>query len=156
MKFNKITAFIMASVLTAGAASSMAASAKEYYVKVMKGDIDGNGRIDIVDYQYVKDHVNKVNLIRASRVAAADVNWDGRVDRKDYLAILDDINGNEAIKSGNVEGNNYVTSDDVQAILDHINGKYALDKYEKVRADINSDGKINITDVSMLQNYLTK
>ena len=147
----------MASALMACSLSAVSANAAIIKSMPMKGDLNGDKVINETDLKIMTNNLaNGFHIANLVIYHAADVNWDGRVDRKDYLAILDDINGNEAIKSGNVEGNNYVTSDDVQAILDHINGKYALDKYEKVRADINSDGKINITDVSMLQNYLTK
>ena len=212
MKFNKITAFIMASVMTAGAASSMAASAKEYYVKVMKGDIDGNGSITSADADLVLKHINGEKPL-GNRFKTADVNWDGIVDIEDVVEInnkihsgdvndngildkedskkvLDHINGKKALKgdalkradingdtkvdiedvneinklrgksagykAGNVLDDNYITSDDTDAILKHINGKVALDDEEFIRADVNSDGKVDIDDYSLLFDYISK
>ena len=212
MKFNKITAFIMASVMTAGAASAIAASAKEYYVKVMKGDIDGNGRITSADADLVLKHINGQKPL-GNRFKTADVNWDGIVDIEDVVEInnkihsgdvndngildnddakkvLDHINGNKALKgdalkradingdkkvdiedvaeinklrgksagykAGNVLNDNYITSDDTDAILKHIKGKTALDDEEFIRADVNSDGKVDIEDYSLLFDYISK
>ena len=212
MKFNKITAFIMASVMTAGAASAMATSAKEYYVKVMKGDIDGNGRITSADSDLVLKHINGQKSL-GNRFKTADVNWDGIVDIEDVAEInykihdgdvndngildkddaqkvLDHINGKKALKgdalkraningdkkvdiedvneinklrgksagykAGNVLDDNYITSDDTDAILKHINGKVALDDEEFIRADVNSDGKVDIDDYSLLFDYISK
>lgn len=212
MKFNKITAFIMASVMTAGAASAMAASAKEYYVKVMKGDIDGNGRITSADADLVLKHINGQKPL-GNRFKTADVNWDGIVDIEDVCEInnkihsgdvndngildkddaqkvLDHIKGKKALKgdalkradingdkkvdiedvaeinklrgksagykAGNVLNDNYITSDDTDAILKHIKGKAALDDEEFVRADVNSDGKVDIEDYSLLFDYISK
>ena len=212
MKFKRITALLMASVMTAGAATSLAASAKENFVKVMKGDIDGNGRITEEDAKLVIKHINGQKPL-GNRYTAADVNWDGKVDiedvaeirnkihngdvndngiidRDDAQKVLDHINGKKALrgdalkradinsdnkvnvvdvaairklfgkaagyKAGNVLGENYITSADTNAIMKHITGQSALDSEEFIRADVNSDGKVNILDYTLLHNYISK
>lgn len=72
------------------------------------------------------------------------------------MSISNHINGIRAIKSGNVLGRNYVSTDDANAIMDHINGKKALKGAALTRADINSDGHVDIIDYVMLNNYLNK
>ena len=157
MKFRKITSILMAAMMAAGAASAMSANAgNEYYVKVMKGDINGNGRIDKGDFEAVNNHVKGKKALPSNRVTTADVNWDNKVDIEDVVIIRNNYYYGTAYKAGNVEGNNYVTSDDVQAIADHVTGKHALTAAERKRADINSDGKINVTDIVMLQSYISK
>ena len=159
MKFKRLAALLMASVMTAGAASVMSASAKTpnpYYIKVMKGDINGNGRIDKDDIDAVLKHINGKKALPSDRVTTADVNWDNKVDIEDVSILRSNYYYGTAYKAGNVEGNNYVTSDDVQAILDHINGNYALTAAERKRADIDSNGRINIVDAVKLQNYISK
>ncbi|MBQ6035577.1 MAG: dockerin type I repeat-containing protein [Ruminococcus sp.] len=159
MKFNKIAAILMASVMTAGAATVMgAAAAKESSsspaVRAMKGDINGDTDIDIEDLQAVTWHVKGIKAIPASRLARADVNWDGKVDVTDISLISYDINGISPIRSGNVLGRSYVTNEDLDAIIDYINGVDPLTKAERTRADLNKDGKINVTDAVLLSRYL--
>ncbi len=154
MKFKRIAALLMASVMTAGAASVMSASASEVAVRALKGDINGDTDIDIVDYIAVNNHVKGIKAIPAAQLARADVNWDGRVDITDAQLILWDINGVRPIRSGNVLGRSYVTNEDLDAILNHINGKKALTGAKRTRADLNRDGRIDIEDGSLLASYL--
>jgi hypothetical protein len=154
MKFKKIAALLMASVMTAGAASVMSASASEFAVRAMKGDINGDTDIDIEDLKAVNDHVKGIKAIPAAQLARADVNWDGKVDVTDVTLISYDINGIRPIKSGNVLGRSYVTNEDRDAIVDHINGVKPLTGAKRTRADINRDNRIDIVDAVLLTNYL--
>ena len=150
MKFNKIAAFIMATVMTTGAATAMAASAKEYYVKVMKGDIDGNGRITKEDAELVQKHINGEKAL-GNRFTTADVNWDGKVDIEDVVGIRNKINFKGDIDESGVWGER-----DCKLILDHINGKKALKGDALKKADVNSDKKVNIVDVAIIRNSYGK
>ena len=154
MKFKRLAALLMASVMTAGAASVMSASASEVAVRALKGDINGDTDIDILDYIAVINHVNGVKAIGSAQLARADVNWDGKVDIFDAQLISWDINGIRSIRSGNVLGRTYVTNEDLEAIMDHINGVKALTGAKKTRADLNRDGRIDIEDASLLSTYL--
>lgn len=156
MKIRKIAAMLMATTIIGCAATAMSASAAAYKMKVMKGDVNGDGRIDITDQIIVNNYVIGVKPISKVYKDAADVNWDGEVDIIDVIYIRDHINGRRAIKSGNVLGRNYVSTDDANAIMDHITGKKPLKGAALTRADINSDGYVNIIDYNMLTNYLNK
>ncbi|MBP5378791.1 MAG: dockerin type I repeat-containing protein [Ruminococcus sp.] len=159
MKFNKIAAILMASVMTAGAATVMGSAAAKkssstFAVRALKGDINGDTEIDIEDLQEVNWHVKGIKAIPDSRLARADVNWDGRVDVTDISLIAYEINGVTPIRSGNVLGRSYVTNEDYDAIMDHINGVEALTGAKRTRADLNKDGKINVVDAALLSRYL--
>ena len=163
MKIKRIASFVLAAAMVGCTASVMSASAAKarspYYIKVMKGDVTGNGRIDKDDLNAVLAHIKGQKALPNNRITTADVNWDGKVDIEDAAIIRQNVGVDDeklSYKAGNVEGNNYITSDDVQAIMDHINGKHALDKYEMKRADINSDGKIDIEDANNLQFYISR
>lgn len=142
MKFNKIAAFLMASVMTAGAMTAMGASAGEYYVKVMKGDIDGNGRITSEDTDLVLKHINGKKSL-GNRFKTADVNWDGKVDIEDAVEIVNKIN----IK-GDIDDSGVWSVNDANRILKHIRGEKALKGDDLKKADFNSDKVIDIVDVS--------
>jgi hypothetical protein len=59
---------------------------------IRRGDVNGDGRVDIEDVLLVLDHIFEVRLITGSNaIAAADVNNDGRIDIEDVLLILDHI-----------------------------------------------------------------
>ncbi|WP_295087384.1 dockerin type I domain-containing protein [Ruminococcus sp.] len=150
MKFNKIAAILMASVLTAGVATVMAASAGEYYVKVMKGDIDGNGRITKEDAELVQKFINGEREL-GNRYTTADVNWDGNVDIEDAVEIINKVNFKGDIDESGVWGEH-----DCKLILDHINGKKALKGNDLKKADVNSDNKINVIDVAIIKNSYGK
>ncbi|MCR5601981.1 MAG: dockerin type I repeat-containing protein [Ruminococcus sp.] len=156
MNFRKITAAVMASALMACATSALTSSADYYYFKVLKGDINGDTEVDIEDYILVNNHVKGIKAIPSSRLAAADVNWDGKVDVTDVMLISYDINGVRPIRSGDVLDNGYVSSKDVKAIVNHINGVKALSSSRLKRADVNRDNVVNVVDVALIQNYLTK
>ncbi|WP_019679058.1 dockerin type I domain-containing protein [Ruminococcus flavefaciens] len=149
MRFNKIAALLMASVMTAGAASAMTASAKEYYVKVMKCDINGNGRIDTDDRQKVLDHINGKALPR-NRITTADVNWDGKVD------ILDVSEISNKLHDGDVSDNGMIDSNDLDRVLKHINGIKPLKGDEFTTANVNGDKKVDIEDYNLIKKRLGK
>jgi hypothetical protein len=156
MNFRKITAAVMASALMACASSALISSADYFYFKVLKGDINGDTEVDIEDFVLVNNHIKGIKAIPSSRLAAADVNWDGRVDVTDLQLISYDINGIRPIRSGDVLDNGYVSTKDVKAILNHINGVKALSNSRLKRADVNRDNVVDIEDVALIQNYITK
>ena len=124
MRFNKIAALLMASVMTAGAASAMTASAKEYYVKVMKCDINGNGRIDTDDRQKVLDHING----KAAGFRRGNVLNDNYITTDDTDAVLKHIQGKKALSKdafirADVNKDNKVDSVDYRKILEYISNK---------------------------------
>jgi hypothetical protein len=57
----------------------------------LRGDVNGDGRVDIEDILMVLDHIFEVRLLTGENLAAADVNNDRSVDIEDVLLILDHI-----------------------------------------------------------------
>jgi hypothetical protein len=66
------------------------------------GDVDGNGRIDEIDYLLALSHSFGRITLKGDAFIAADVNHDGIVDADDFLAISKHVDGykiiNEVIK----------------------------------------------------------
>ncbi len=52
------------------------------------GDIDGNGKLNVMDYNKVLRHVKKVQLLEGYELLCADVDENGKVNVMDYNAIL--------------------------------------------------------------------
>ena len=60
---------------------------------IRKGDINGDGEIDIFDVRVILDHINGITMLESGAIAAADVTGDGEIDIFDVRAILDHIYG---------------------------------------------------------------
>lgn len=65
-------------------------SGSETYTLIVKGDLNGDGEIDISDVALMKMHMIQLSVINDYRLEAADVNMDGqKADVTDYSDILD-------------------------------------------------------------------
>lgn len=51
------------------------------------GDVDGNGKVNTMDYVLVKRHVMKILQLDGERLERADVNGDGRINVADYTIL---------------------------------------------------------------------
>ena len=58
----------------------------------LKGDIDGNGRVNIKDMNAVKAHINETALLSDYAYKCADVDGNTRVNIRDWNAIKAHIN----------------------------------------------------------------
>lgn len=63
------------------------------YTLVIYGDINGDGKIDKLDYLQILRHYYKYTALDGIFKASADINKDGVVDKLDYLAVLRDYYG---------------------------------------------------------------
>jgi hypothetical protein len=52
-----------------------------------KGDVNGDGRVNMFDYVAVKSHVLGKSLLSGDKLERADVNGDGKVNMFDYIAL---------------------------------------------------------------------
>jgi hypothetical protein len=51
--------------------------------KIVFGDLNGNGRVDIGDLTIIRRHIAKISSLSGEKHFSADVNSDGNVDEKD-------------------------------------------------------------------------
>ena len=56
------------------------------------GDINGDGKVNIKDWNRLYSHVNETNLLTGYELLCADVNKDGKVNTKDWNRVYDHIN----------------------------------------------------------------
>ena len=59
----------------------------------IRGDVNGNGKIDSLDYVLVRKHILKLSLLSADKLIRADANSDGKVSSLDYVSIRKTIIG---------------------------------------------------------------
>lgn len=55
------------------------------YKKELLGDVNGDGKVNTLDYTIIKKYVD--NKLTEEQMKIADVNGDGTVDEKDYMAV---------------------------------------------------------------------
>ena len=59
--------------------------------KELKGDVNGDGKVTLIDYGLVLAHVKRTKLLEGEQLKMADVNEDGKVTLIDYGLILANV-----------------------------------------------------------------
>ncbi len=93
---NDVTASVDAYVGTGfTVATLLDGEIADYATVIVKGDVNGNGRIDTNDYILIKRaYLGIIKLSKGSETAiAADVNGNGMVDTNDYLRVKNHYRG---------------------------------------------------------------
>ncbi|NLC54257.1 MAG: hypothetical protein GX769_00010 [Erysipelothrix sp.] len=66
-------------------------------IKIMYGDVNDDGEIDIFDYVIIANHILNKKILTGQKYIIADVNKDGDVDIFDYVIIANHILGKKSI-----------------------------------------------------------
>ena len=66
---------------------AIAAFGKTEAVFVVKGDTDGNGKIDSTDYIMIKRHILNVNRLDGAFIKSADMDSNNKIDSTDYISV---------------------------------------------------------------------
>ena len=56
-----------------------------------KGDVNGDGSVNMKDWQCLYEHSNEMNQITGDALLLADVNGDGKVNIKDWARLYEHI-----------------------------------------------------------------
>lgn len=59
----------------------------------LKGDVNGNGTVDMTDYSMILKHVKGIKTLTGEQLDRADVNGNGSVDMTDYSMVLKHVKG---------------------------------------------------------------
>lgn len=119
---------------------------------VLKGDMDGNGKLDDNDVAMLLDiSLGKVEP-DANALLRGDLTGDGQITIKDVKQLLKEINNYRVV--GDVNKDGLINEEDSNLILDISLGKVEPDANMKYRADIDGDGQVTIKDVRQLLNQI--
>jgi len=58
------------------------------YTNIIRGDVNGNATIDIIDYIRIMKHIMEEIVLKNEVYKAADVNQNGKIDIIDYIRIM--------------------------------------------------------------------
>ena len=56
-----------------------------------KGDINGDGKVNIKDWNILYNHINETEQLTGYQLLCADINGDGKVNIKDWNRMYDHI-----------------------------------------------------------------
>lgn len=61
------------------------------YILVIKGDVNGDGKIQATDYVKIRNHIMSKSQLTGASLQAADINQDGKVQATDYVKVRNHI-----------------------------------------------------------------
>jgi len=95
---NSLNVEINDGVISTGMKFTLFFNNTEYtYTVVVKGDVNGDGKIYATDYVKVKNHIMGKSSLSGSYLLAADINNDGKIYATDYVLIKNHIMGKTTI-----------------------------------------------------------
>ena len=91
--FSRDYLYIPASDVTVVTNGSDSSTSDDNSSNYLRGDVNGNGKIDAADYLMVMDTILGKYSMNSTQKSIADVNNNGKIDAADYLMIMDCILG---------------------------------------------------------------
>jgi len=123
---------------------------------IVRGDVNGDGRVSISDALIIATHVEgRVLITDPNRLQAADYSGDGQITHLDAdLVGLADLLGATPLL-GDVTQNGEVRAFDATRVSRHVAGVEPLaSELEQFLADVNQDGRITKEDAEMILNIV--
>ena len=123
-----------------------------------RGDVNLDGKIDKQDVDLLSSYLNKQTNFSMIQMQVADYNSNGIIEINDLNDINEFINNNidnNNSSLGDVNSDKVVNDIDVKVIKKYIEGKYDLNSDQIKNADINSDGIVDMFDVTELVNKVS-
>ena len=122
------------------------------YANYRRGDVNLDGKLDTSDLELLSKYLKKQAELNSVQINVADYNESGFVDIND-LYELEDFLKSEVLKVntlGDINLDNVIDANDVTLLNKYVDKKISLTKEELKYADINDDGVVNKDDVDML------
>lgn len=85
---NAGTATVTATAGTKTATCTVNVKDLQIIETILKGDVNGDGKITLADCTKILAHVKKTQLLNGDNLLAADINGDGKVTLADYTKVL--------------------------------------------------------------------
>ena len=128
------------------------------------GDINEDGEVDSKDSALFQRYVNqpKETMLTAQSRENADLNLDGEVDQTDLIILDRHLSGweikipcEECTIYGDVNEDWRINLEDVMKLSNYVVAKnIKLSDQAKKNSDVNVDGKVNGTDLSLLTSFV--
>lgn len=123
----------------------------------IKGDINGDGRINESDRQILSDYLQGRKTLTDYEQSLADMNGDSIVDNRDLDILTQIAKGTYSSYGdilGDVNSDGRLDSQDYDLLLAYVQGKATLTNRAMAVADANRDGAINILDCVWVLNIV--
>ena len=123
----------------------------------IKGDINGDGRINESDRQILSDYLQGRKTLTDYEKSLADINGDSIVDNRDLDILTQIAKGTYSSYGdilGDVNSDGRLDSQDYDLLLAYVQGKATLTNRAMAVADANRDGAINILDCVWVLNIV--
>ena len=130
--------------------SDIAVDAKTASYK--RGDVNLDGNLDSQDVELLSSYLNKQSNFSMIQLQVADYNANGTIEINDLNDLKTSLNNNSKQDDsiGDVNSDKLVNDTDVKILKKYIEGKYNLTSEQIKNADVNSDGVVDLNDVSEL------
>lgn len=123
------------------------------------GDVNGDGRVNARDASMSGAYLNgNTNItLKNEQIRAADVDQDGLITKNDSTLIFKKANEvieELPIKMGDVNKDGKVAEDDAKLIQKYLVNSTTFTDEQKVIADVDMSGEVDVTDVTQIQRYI--
>ena len=72
---------------SSGANYASTTSSIDVMISMIKGDVNGDGKVNAIDYILIRKHILSSPKLTGDKLTRADVNSDNKVDSKDYIIV---------------------------------------------------------------------
>lgn len=125
--------------------------ATKRFNKVLPGDLNGDGALDVLDAEYFEQYLSGHVVFTKEELALAEMNGDGKVNYRDYYLLIA-VKGVPIVEY-DVNGDGVVDVLDISIFEKAFVRKTAADSREFRIGDIDCDGEFSASDYAFLVNY---
>lgn len=119
--------------------------------KVLPGDLNGDGALDVLDAEYFEQYLSGHVEFTPDELALADMNGDGKINYRDYYLLI--AVGGVPIVEYDVSGDGVVDVIDISIFEKAFVKNTSADSREFRIGDVDCDGDFSASDYSFLVNY---
>ena len=123
------------------------------------GDVSGDGEVRANDAAMASAYLNgnTNTAFKSEQIRAADVDQDGLISKNDATLIFKKASGvieELPVKMGDVNKDGKVSEDDAKLIQKYLVNSTTFTDAQKVIADVDMSGEVDVTDVTQIQRYI--
>lgn len=124
--------------------------------KYTPGDINKDGVVNELDYQYLANYISGVDGYASPTIDVGDLNNDGKINSKDLDILHNKIitSQNMNFELGDINKDGVIDKDDYEYLNRYVSGWDGYDNPDLSVCDINGDGEVNDTDLQLLKAML--